>query len=204
MKQLMMSLVIVGTALCSFSISEANASDYELQLFSVDDNMYAYITNSVYTDQLLISQGFSSGNPYANISNYVEPGINIVTLELYNGPKGYSYDWNFGINGVLSASGSCGDWNTYGCNYDSYAEGLVYVTDLLFSTSGTSVTVDNIYAAPYVPGGQGPAQLSATPLPSTWTMLIAGFVGLGFFAYRGTKKNSAGDGSRIIKRIVCR
>jgi len=30
-----------------------------------------------------------------------------------------------------------------------------------------------------------------TPLPSTWTMLIAGFVGLGFFAYRGTKKNSA-------------
>jgi hypothetical protein len=31
---------------------------------------------------------------------------------------------------------------------------------------------------------------AATPLPSTWTMLIAGFVGLGFFAYRGTKKNS--------------
>ncbi len=31
--------------------------------------------------------------------------------------------------------------------------------------------------------------LTATPLPSTWTMLIAGFVGLGFFAYRGTKKN---------------
>jgi hypothetical protein len=33
--------------------------------------------------------------------------------------------------------------------------------------------------------------LVATPLPSTWTMLIAGFVGLGFFAYRGTKKNAA-------------
>ena len=29
---------------------------------------------------------------------------------------------------------------------------------------------------------------STTPLPSTWTMLIAGFVGLGFFAYRGSKK----------------
>jgi hypothetical protein len=34
------------------------------------------------------------------------------------------------------------------------------------------------------------AQLT-TPLPSTWTMLIAGFVGLGFFAYRGSKKGSA-------------
>jgi hypothetical protein len=33
--------------------------------------------------------------------------------------------------------------------------------------------------------------VSPTPLPSTWTMLIAGFVGLGFIAYRGAKKNSA-------------
>lgn len=30
--------------------------------------------------------------------------------------------------------------------------------------------------------------VSATPLPSTWTMLIAGFAGSGFFAYRGSKK----------------
>jgi hypothetical protein len=32
---------------------------------------------------------------------------------------------------------------------------------------------------------------AATPLPSTWTMLIAGFAGLGYFAFRGSKKNSA-------------
>jgi hypothetical protein len=31
----------------------------------------------------------------------------------------------------------------------------------------------------------------STPLPSTWTMLIAGIVALGFFAYRGTKKGAA-------------
>jgi hypothetical protein len=30
-----------------------------------------------------------------------------------------------------------------------------------------------------------------TPLPSTWLMLLSGFVGLGFLVYRGTKKNSA-------------
>jgi len=34
-------------------------------------------------------------------------------------------------------------------------------------------------------------EASVIPLPSTWTMLIAGFVGLGLFAYRGMKKNSA-------------
>jgi hypothetical protein len=33
--------------------------------------------------------------------------------------------------------------------------------------------------------------ITGTPLPSTWTMLIAGFAGLGFFAYRGSKKNAA-------------
>jgi hypothetical protein len=32
--------------------------------------------------------------------------------------------------------------------------------------------------------------ITPTPLPSTWTMLIAGFVGLGFLAYRGTKKSA--------------
>ena len=32
---------------------------------------------------------------------------------------------------------------------------------------------------------------SATPLPSTWLMLLSGFVGLGFFAYRGTKRKTA-------------
>jgi hypothetical protein len=31
---------------------------------------------------------------------------------------------------------------------------------------------------------------SVTPLPSSWTMLIAGFIGLGFFASRRTKKSS--------------
>ena len=33
--------------------------------------------------------------------------------------------------------------------------------------------------------------VGATPLPSTWLMLISGFVGLGFFAHRGTKKRTA-------------
>jgi hypothetical protein len=33
--------------------------------------------------------------------------------------------------------------------------------------------------------------ITATPLPPTWTMQIAGFVGLGFFAYRGAKKKAA-------------
>lgn len=31
--------------------------------------------------------------------------------------------------------------------------------------------------------------INPTPLPSTWLMLLSGFVGLGYFAYRGMTKN---------------
>jgi hypothetical protein len=44
-----------------------------------------------------------------------------------------------------------------------------------------------------IPGGEirGFLEPTVTPLPSTWFMLLSGFVGLGFFVYRGTKKNTA-------------
>lgn len=45
------------------------------------------------------------------------------------------------------------------------------------------------HSYPLISFSLGP--VTATPLPPTWTMLIAGFVGLGFFAYRGSKRNAA-------------
>lgn len=75
---------------------------------------------------------------------------------------------------------------------------------LLDTTSGTDVNI-------FSPGfdlsavytlGQSPNQqqqdlfstsstlAAATPLPSTWTMFLAAFVGLGYFAFRGSKKSS--------------
>ncbi len=72
----------------------------------------------------------------------------------------------FEINGVPYALGSCGVASVLGCEDNDQTTGTVFSTDITFN-------------------------VSATPLPSTWTMLIAGFVGLGFFAYRGSKKNAA-------------
>jgi hypothetical protein len=37
----------------------------------------------------------------------------------------------------------------------------------------------------------GVLTVTVTPLPPAWMMLIAGFVGLGFLAYHGAKKNTA-------------
>lgn len=55
---------------------------------------------------------------------------------------------------------------------------------------GSNVAGEGIDVAGY--GGQGdPATVTATPLPSTWTMLISGFLGLGLLAYRGKRSAAA-------------
>ena len=36
-----------------------------------------------------------------------------------------------------------------------------------------------------------PGVMAAVPEPSTWAMMLIGFAGLGFMAYRRTKKSAA-------------
>jgi hypothetical protein len=70
-----------------------------------------------------------------------------------------------------------------------------------FNVEGDQVYTGSESAPVFSPGvfsecNDGPGfcdtlTVSATPLPSTWLMLLSGFVGLGFFAYHGAKKNSA-------------
>jgi hypothetical protein len=78
----------------------------------------------------------------------------------------------FGINSTGSSAGSFGGW--------------VLPGDLNELSETAS-----IFGYNYGGAGGVTFSASATPLPSTWTMLIAGFAGLGFFAYRGTRKNAA-------------
>jgi hypothetical protein len=62
---------------------------------------------------------------------------------------------------------------------------------MLFTATGTSTDITLLGASAnnsYI--GLDNVTVDPTPLPSTWLMLISGFVGLGFLAYRGTKKNA--------------
>jgi choice-of-anchor C domain-containing protein len=70
---------------------------------------------------------------------------------------------------------------------------------LFFTVSGptalTFASLDTYVVPGYGPTPYGPViggvDVSATPLPSTWSMLVIGFAGLGFFACRGNRKGSA-------------
>ena len=66
-------------------------------------------------------------------------------------------------------------------SYDKYSETIA-------TTIGNSYTLDFTYAGGGSPNGFI-VTTSATPLPSTWIMLITGFVGFTFLAFR--KKNVA-------------
>ncbi len=86
------------------------------------------------------------------------------------------------FNGVLLTqdSGSYGVWtpNSFDITATSTSEILSFQSINVGGLPSYGNEITNV-------------SLNATPLPSTWTMLIAGFIGLGFFAYRGTKKGSA-------------
>ena len=59
---------------------------------------------------------------------------------------------------------------------------------------GADVSYPGLYGPTYTDDGgtwvTTTADISTTPLPGTWTMLIAGLAGLGFVACRGSKKRS--------------
>ena len=79
---------------------------------------------------------------------------------------------------------------TFGGNagtYDGVQDTSADITSAVLyvdTTSGSSGIPDYVFIDNFTFSGSA---VAATPLPSTWTMLIAGFIGLGFFAYRGTK-----------------
>jgi hypothetical protein len=110
----------------------------------------------------------------------------------------------------ITASGygtGSGDFNTGTCSGTCNSLGFNPVNGLIFGAPwyndpGVLGFADghednfNIPGGPQAPfhfygAGNIEAFAATTPLPATWTMLIAGFIGLGFFAHRGSKKSAA-------------
>ena len=102
-------------------------------------------------------------------------------------------NWTSNLLGPASSI----DWHSSG-------DGGGFITDntnSFFQALGPQVYTGSESAPVFAPeifqvftdinGLSGVLTVTATPLPSAWTMLIAGFVGLGFLAYRGAKKNTA-------------
>jgi hypothetical protein len=106
--------------------------------------------------------------------------------------------WGYGSGTGNYNTGNCGGGYCPALNFNSLGNELGFGLPWFnFGTTGFAYQdQDDNYgnSGPYGNEhyyGAGNFEAFATPLPSTWTMLIAGFIALGFFAYRGSKKNSA-------------
>jgi hypothetical protein len=145
--------------------------------FSTDTNPYGYLASWSLTTS-------GPNNTFANFAYnpstgyYNDNGANVLssTSITFNNPD-YSEVLQITFANVISDAtnailGGIGGPSFEQCS----AWGICRTNFIRYIASETAV---------------GDPLVSATPLPSTWTLLIAGFVGLGFIACRGTKKNSA-------------
>lgn len=166
-----MKIGLVAASIATAFSTAAAASNYSLQLFQVDDDMYAYISNSAYNHQLILSRNFwdslSHVDVPVDISSFVKSGDNVISFELYNGPAGYSYGYDLKKDNVSIFYEKCGNYNVYGCNFDQYGEGLVFSKSIEFTDGATS----------------------SVPEPASWLYLVAGF-GLIGSAFRQARVKS--------------
>ena len=117
---------------------------YTMHFFHADDQMDGFITNSAHNQTLFLTCNFGADCGVFDFTSFVTPGINTLTVQDFNGPTvgplgpisgsaGYTYGFDFQIDGVTYDSASCGTFNTYGCNNDSYQTGLVYSHTIQFN-----------------------------------------------------------------------
>jgi hypothetical protein len=109
-----------------------------------------------------------------------------------------SYDLTFEVESRPSTGGNSFTVNA-GTNSQSFAAPSTtsWITDsVLFTALGGSTNFAISINIPSVVTDQSigvdAIGLTPTPLPATWMMMIAGMVGLGFLAFRATKRDAVG------------
>ena len=122
-----------------------------------------------YTGQVLWSNGgqsvtYTFGSPVSAFGIFVEPDLfqtDTISMTLSDGST---------LSQTPNGSG--------GAEFYGYVD----------PPSITGFTIQDLSSDDFAVGD---AFVAATPLPSTWLMLLSGFLGLGLFAYRGSKKSAA-------------
>jgi hypothetical protein len=182
--------------------------------FAPAANAYSFVTSGEATQSSLGAAGSYINSPWDQLT--VEPGsgnfqLGSITLNKVTFGVGINADvpnpnlqgW---INETITVIGLFGATSLdIPFNLDiNYSDTLTILGGTTLYLPGFTLVVDSLYFPAVGTGGSwsdyltaqvyassSPLAVANTPLPSTWTMLIAGFAGLGYFAYRGSKKSSS-------------
>jgi hypothetical protein len=151
---------------CSFNLGSSHGSPSWYTNFS-----FSLINSAI----LKVTDAFASGDQFLinGLGNTAVPlardGFQIDGLNYTSVPLGANFNLGNNFDAALGNPGwSSGEWLLGPGDY--FISGIAIVT-------------------PYSGGGVGALELSdAVPEPSTWAMMILGFAGIGFMAYRRKSK----------------
>jgi hypothetical protein len=130
------------------------------------------------------------GTGSTNTLTFGAPVTNLVMAIVSLGQNGNSPSFDFGnVSFTLYGGGPSSTWggqpltSVGNAVFGEEGNGLVVFTGSFTSLSWTNPTSENYYA--FTVGTVG-----AVPEPSTWFMMILGFAGVGFMAYRRNRKDA--------------
>ena len=112
-----------GVVLAAVLVAPAQAQNtYLLRLYNIDDVMTAFIINNSNNNTQILQETFNKDTGLVDVHPYVTPGYNHITVQDYNDLGGWSYGYEFLVNGLTVASGSCGTVNVIGCNNNNQTQ----------------------------------------------------------------------------------
>jgi hypothetical protein len=179
MRYLGVALAAIGTALFCVGSLPASANTYDLDFTDTHGDTF---------DLVLTTSGpiTPTGTQVTNITGFFDVFVDITPAPGL-----------FGGDQRIYSTGPLVDYSGLGFYADTTPDATPF--NLYWTNTTRSFSVGE-YGVCYVgscneTSGFYPLtslEFAATPLPSTWTMLIAGFVGLlGFVAFGGKKRNAS-------------
>jgi hypothetical protein len=192
-KSIFLASVLVAGLCSTISASKAAPITYSLTNDYLSDiGLGGILSGTITTDGQL--GALSKGNitnwditiSWDGISNTITPANSAVAV--YLPVSGLSATAT-----ALSFQFNASSWNDFSFArvpevsgiYGYYIDWLAYPGVNNFFASPNGVTYGNSFAAQ---GNQIIAEVAAVPEPSTWAMMILGFAGIGFMAYRRKSK----------------
>jgi hypothetical protein len=116
------------------------------------------------------------------------PGPSVTTFTTTNGTFTDTFSGGT-LFGTFTGSGT--DPTNAVIGIGTFVDVITGGTGAYLGDTGTLTIYGTLVNATGATFGSESGSLTTTPLPSTWLMLLGGLVGLGFFVYRGPKKNAA-------------
>jgi hypothetical protein len=192
--------IAVGAATAALAPSVAHASTYSFVFSDSTDGVTASGTLDISGGYAIDGTGTITspitGTESLTLMTLTSPGS--AGFVFPDGGGVFSYRWTGGQDLIaddqvpLTSNGLDFGVGSYDLAGASFGNNPGYLIGLnIWSNGGDSYTAYVATNAGTNAEYNGTFSLTATPLPPTWTMLIAGFIGLGFFAYRGSNKNRA-------------